>query len=110
MGQNLSGGQRQRLAIARAIIDRPNILLLDESTNSLDSINERKIDQFLSRIKTTRIVIAHRLSTIRDSDKIIIINNGKIVGIGKHDYLLQTNHYYYNLYRQDQNLELKGGE
>ena len=109
MGQNLSGGQRQRLAIARAIIVEPNILLLDEATNSLDSIKERKIEQFLSNLNTTRIVIAHRLSTIRNSDKIIVIENGKVSGQGTHNYLLRTNEYYFNLYSQDQNLDLKGG-
>lgn len=110
MGQNLSGGQRQRLAIARAIISEPNILLLDEATNSLDSIKEREIEQFLSNLNITRIVIAHRLSTIRNSDKIIVIENGKVSGEGTHDYLLKTNEYYFNLYSQNQNLDSKGGE
>ena len=110
MGQNLSGGQKQRLAIARAIISEPNILLLDEATNSLDSIKEREIEQFLSNLNITRIVIAHRLSTIRNSDKIIVIENGKVSGEGTHDYLLKTNEYSFNLYSQNQNLDSKGGE
>ena len=110
MGQNLSGGQKQRLAIARAIISEPNILLLDEATNSLDSIKEREIEQYLSNLNITRIVIAHRLSTIRNSDKIIVIENGKVSGEGTHDYLLKTNEYYFNLYSQNQNLDSKGGE
>ncbi|WP_192800167.1 peptidase domain-containing ABC transporter [Priestia endophytica] len=109
-GQNLSGGQRQRIAIASALVTKPKILLLDEATNALDSINEKKIDEYLSNLNCTRIVIAHRLSTIKDANFIIVLDYGRIVGKGTHSHLLKYNSYYKRLYEQNSNLDLKGGE
>ena len=93
-GDTLSGGQRQRMALARALARRPNILLLDEATSALDTINESAIQNALSELRMTRIVIAHRLSTIMAADVIVVLNAGKVVGMGKHEHLLQTNSAY----------------
>lgn len=88
-GGQLSGGQKQRIAIARAFIKKPKILLLDEATSALDKRNEREVQGAIDRIRkelgsVTTVVIAHRLSTIKDSDKIIVMNKGKIVEVGNH--------------------------
>lgn len=89
-GWNLSGGQRQRLALARAILTTPEILILDEATSSLDSESEQLIQQYLNEIRgtCTIIVVAHRLSTIQSADKIVVLQDGKIVEEGDWDSLL----------------------
>ena len=99
-GIRLSGGEKQRLSIARAILKKSSIILLDEATSSLDAETESKIQKainFLTEGKTT-IVIAHRLSTILNSDKIYVINNGQVVDEGKHDELLTNSKIYKNFY------------
>ena len=90
-GWNLSGGQRQRLALARAIVGGPKILVLDEATSSLDSESEELIQQYMSRIRgtSTMIVVAHRTATIRDADKIVVLRDGNIVEEGDWTSLLQ---------------------
>ena len=89
-GWNLSGGQRQRLALARAILLKPEILILDEATSSLDSESERLIQDSIDEIKAncTLVVVAHRLSTIRDADRIVVLQDGKVVEEGDWDSLL----------------------
>lgn len=104
-GNNFSGGQVQRIAIARAIVNNPKILIFDEATNALDSITEQKIDFNLSRLETTRITVAHRLSSIRNSDSIIVVHNGEIVEQGTHQELIDNNGYYQSLYSADHTLE-----
>jgi ATP-binding cassette subfamily B protein len=97
---NLSQGQRQLLAIARAILADPAILILDEATSSVDTRTEARIQQSLLRLMKgrTSFVIAHRLSTIRDAGKVVVINNGEIVEQGSHEQLLEARGFYYNLY------------
>jgi ABC-type multidrug transport system fused ATPase/permease subunit len=91
-GVLLSGGQRQRLALARALIRNPQVLLLDEATSDLDARTQSAIQQAINEMhgKRTVIVVAHRLATIRDSDLIVVLENGKIVETGKHDSLIRA--------------------
>ena len=96
-GKDFSGGQRQRLEIARALALNPSILILDEATSALDAETEINIIEAIKRRNITLIVIAHRLSTIIDSDNIIVLNSGTIVGQGKHDELFKSNEIYRNL-------------
>ncbi len=101
-GVRLSGGEKQRLSIARAILKKSPIILLDEATSSLDAETESKIQKainFLTKGRTT-IVIAHRLSTILNSDKIYVIDQGKVVDEGKHNELLQSSEIYKNFYNK----------
>ena len=97
---NLSQGQRQLLAIARAILADPAILILDEATSSVDTRTEARIQKALLRLMEgrTSFVIAHRLSTIRDADQVLVINNGEIVEQGTHQELLDKKGFYHHLY------------
>ncbi|MBE6856937.1 MAG: peptidase domain-containing ABC transporter [Ruminococcus sp.] len=98
MGMNLSGGQRQRILLARAMVNTPKILVLDEATSSLDNTNEKKISDYLKQQGCTQIVIAHRLSTIIDADRIYVFSDGKVCEYGSHSELLQLRGIYYSLY------------
>jgi ATP-binding cassette subfamily B protein len=91
-GVQLSGGQRQRLAIARAVLRRPTLLILDEATSALDSESESFVHDALRALDygPTTIVIAHRLSTVVNVNRVVVLDRGRIVGIGRHDELLQT--------------------
>lgn len=103
-GITLSGGQRQRLAIARALVQKTEIILFDEATSSLDNETQESIQKAINNMKRkyTIMIIAHRLSTVINSDRIMVLNNGKIEDSGTHEELLNTNKYYKKLY----NLEL----
>jgi ATP-binding cassette subfamily B protein len=100
-GQKLSGGQRQRLALARAILKDPPVLILDEATAAVDNETEAAIQRSLDQITAhrTTVVIAHRLSTVRRADRIVVMHNGRIVESGRHDDLLQRGQAYADLWR-----------
>lgn len=102
-GVNLSGGQKQRLAIARALVKNSKIILFDEATSALDNITQKELQTAINNISAdyTIIIVAHRLSTIKSCRKIFVINDGKIVGSGTHQDLLNNNKYYQELYKSE---------
>ena len=99
-GVNVSGGQKQRLCIARALLKKPKILILDDSTSAVDTATEAKIrEQFRTGLRdSTKIIIAQRISSVKDADMIVVMNEGKITGIGTHDELLANNEEYREIY------------
>ena len=99
-GMNLSGGQKQRLCIARALLKKPKILILDDSTSAVDTATEKQIrDAFATDLQgCTKIIIAQRISSVKDADTIIVMDDGKITGIGTHDQLLESNEEYGEIY------------
>jgi ATP-binding cassette subfamily B protein len=105
-GLGLSTGQKQRILIARAIYKNPDYIFFDEATSALDANNERaivsKLQSFLK--DKTSVIIAHRLSTVRNADQIIVIDGGKIVEMGDHDSLIELNGAYYNLVKNQLDL------
>ncbi len=115
-GVNVSGGQKQRLCIARAILKKPKILILDDSTSAVDTYTDSKIRTGLrsSIPDTTKIIIAQRISSVSDCDKIIILDNGGINDIGNHEELLARNEIYQDIYNSQQkgsdDFDLQGGE
>lgn len=107
-GVNVSGGQKQRLCIARALLKKPKILILDDSTSAVDTVTDSKIrDAFKNDIpNTTKIIIAQRISSVEDANKIIVLDDGKITDIGKHDELMEKSNIYREVYLSQQ----KGSE
>lgn len=103
-GVNVSGGQKQRLCIARALIKKPKIIILDDSTSAVDVATDAKIRQQLRQnLKdTTTIIIAQRVTSIADADKIIVMNDGRIDAIGTHEELMKTNRIYREVYESQQ--------
>lgn len=107
-GTNVSGGQKQRLCIARALLKKPKILILDDSTSAVDTATDAKIrSSFAKEIpNTTKIIIAQRISSVQDADKILVLDDGKISGIGTHEELLANNEIYADVY----NSQTKGDD
>lgn len=103
-GVNVSGGQKQRLCIARALLKKPKIIILDDSTSAVDTATDSKIRQAFKEnlADTTTIIIAQRVSSICDADKIIVLDNGRIDAVGTHDELLKTNKIYQEVYQSQQ--------
>ena len=106
-GSNVSGGQKQRLCIARALLKKPQILILDDSTSAVDTATDAKIRSvFAKKIPdTTKIIIAQRISSVQDADRILVLDDGKINGFDTHENLLKTNEIYQEIY----NTQVKGG-
>ena len=98
----ISGGQKQRLLIARAVAPKPKILILDEATSALDNITQKKVSNALDKLESTRLVIAHRLSTIKQCDRIVVIEDGKIVEDGTYDELMKQNGIFVDLVKRQQ--------
>jgi len=98
-GSQLSGGQKQRIAIARAIMKNPSVLILDEATSALDAENEKIVQAALDKIMTgkTSVIVAHRISTIRDSDEIVVLNEGEVVERGEYTQLMAKKGMFYRL-------------
>ena len=99
-GTNVSGGQKQRICIARALLKKPKILILDDSTSAVDTRTDSLIRKaFREKIpNTTKIIIAQRINSVEDCDKIIVLDNGEINGIGTHQELLENNEIYKDVY------------
>ena len=100
-GSGLSGGQRQRIALARMILEKPNLVILDEATSALDVDTEKQVVNNLREHfqKQTLLMITHRLTTLKESDNIIVMHNGKIDSIGDHNLLMQKKGRYFALYQ-----------
>ena len=106
-GNNVSGGQKQRLCIARALLKKPKVLILDDSTSAVDTATDAKIRRaFAEKIPgTTKIIIAQRISSVQEADRILVLDNGRINGFGTHEELLKTNAIYQEIYES----QVKGG-
>ena len=109
-GVNVSGGQKQRLCIARALLKKPKILILDDSTSAVDTATEAKIrESFAGELKdTTKIIIAQRISSVQEADEIMVLDDGKIVGFGKHEDLLASCEAYQEIYYSQMDKEKEG--
>ncbi len=109
-GVNVSGGQKQRLCIARALLKKPKIIILDDSSSAVDTATEKKIrEAFATELAgTTKIIIAQRISSVMEADKIIVINDGVITGMGTHDELLNTNTEYQEIYNSQMDSKKEG--
>ena len=103
-GVKVSGGEKQRLSIARALLRKPQLLVFDEATSSLDSLTEEEISQTIREVATSRdaitILIAHRLSTVLHADRIYVLERGQIVEFGRHEELIERKGLYYAMWRQ----------
>lgn len=108
-GANVSGGQKQRLCIARALLKKPKILILDDSTSAVDTKTDAFIRKSMREFipETTKIIIAQRISSVQDADKIVVLDGGRIIAMGNHEHLLATNEVYRETYLSQNN---KGGE
>lgn len=105
---NVSGGQKQRLCIARALLKKPKILILDDSTSAVDTATEAKIrESFHTMLRhTTKLIIAQRISSVMDADLILVMEEGRIVGMGRHDELLASCDAYQEIYDSQMDREV----
>ena len=105
-GNKLSGGEKQRISIARAILHDPQILILDEATSSVDIETEKLIQEAISRLVKgrTTFAIAHRLSTLRNADRLVVLDEGKIIEVGNHAELMEKKGIFYNLVQTYQDI------
>jgi ATP-binding cassette subfamily B protein len=103
-GSNVSGGQKQRICIARALLKKPKILILDDSTSAVDTATDARIRESFKKYipETTKLIIAQRISSVMDADKIIVMEAGRINGFGSHEELLATNEIYRDVYESQQ--------
>jgi ABC-type multidrug transport system fused ATPase/permease subunit len=97
-GKNFSGGQKQRLTVARALVRNPDILILDDSSSALDYATDAALRKEIRALQTTVFVVSQRASSVRDADKIIVLDEGKAVGIGTHEQLMQSCEVYREIY------------
>ena len=97
-GKNFSGGQKQRLTIARALVRNPEILILDDSSSALDYATDAALRKAIKQLQTTVVIVSQRASSVRDADKIVVLDDGKAVGIGTHEELLQNCEVYQEIY------------
>ena len=107
-GTNVSGGQKQRLCIARALLKKPKIIILDDSTSAVDTATDSKIrDEFKKNLSdVTTIIIAQRISSVKEADRILVLDNGNVVGFDTHDKLIKDNDIYKEVYTS----QMKGVE
>ncbi|MBQ5930165.1 MAG: ABC transporter ATP-binding protein, partial [Clostridia bacterium] len=105
-GKNLSGGQKQRLTIARALVRNPEILILDDSSSALDYATDAALRAEIKNLKTTTFILSQRASSVKDADKIVVLDDGKAVGIGTHEELMQSCDVYKEIYFS----QYQGGE
>ena len=106
-GTNVSGGQKQRLCIARALLKKPKVLILDDSTSAVDTATDAKIrEAFTKKIPgTTKLIVAQRITSVQDADRILVLDNGRISGFDSHENLLKTNAIYQEIYEA----QMEGG-
>lgn len=105
MGNNFSGGQKQRLAITRGLVKKPELLILDDSTSALDARSERLVKEAINELDTTIVMVAQKITSVIDMDRIIVLNDGKIDGIGTHKELRRTSELYNEIYRTQKGKE-----
>lgn len=113
-GKNFSGGQKQRLTIARALVRNPEILILDDSSSALDYATDAALRKSIKQLKTTVVIVSQRASSVREADKIVVLDDGEVAGIGTHDDLLQScevyQEIYHSQYTDGQNTASEGGQ
>ena len=110
-GSNVSGGQKQRLCIARALLRKPKILILDDSTSAVDTATEAEIRRaFAEELKdSTKIIIAQRITSVMEADRILVLDDGRITGIGTHEELMQSNREYREIYESQMSGSAEAG-